>query len=93
MNHSSGDMKREEKGEDENRSVADKSEDETRDMNGHLRTRCLKHLCHVVVIMLLFRFRQKKIDFVLIFLIKVNTGSENMEPVSPAASYTSRGLK
>lgn len=26
-------------------------------------------------------------------MIKVNTGSENMEPVSSAASYTSRGLK
>lgn len=59
INRSSGDIKREEKEEDENRSVADKSEDETRDMNGHLRTRCLKHLCHIVVIMLLFSFRQK----------------------------------
>ncbi|CAG07740.1 unnamed protein product, partial [Tetraodon nigroviridis] len=38
INRSSGDIKREEKEEDENRSIADKSEDETRDMNGHLRT-------------------------------------------------------
>lgn len=59
INRSSGDIKREEKEEDENRSIADKSEDETRDMNGHLRTRCLKHLCYIVVIILLIRFRQK----------------------------------
>uniref|UniRef100_A0A674N1B5 Transcription factor E2-alpha n=1 Tax=Takifugu rubripes TaxID=31033 RepID=A0A674N1B5_TAKRU len=34
----SGDVKREDKEDDENRSVADKSEDETRDVNSHLRT-------------------------------------------------------
>lgn len=44
MNRSGGDVKREDKDEDENRSVADKSEDEMGDMNSHLRTRCLKHL-------------------------------------------------
>lgn len=68
INRSSGDIKREEKEEDENRSVADKSEDETREMNGHLRTRCLKHLCHTVVIMLLFSFKQKT---VVVFMLKL----------------------
>lgn len=52
INRSGGDIKREDKEEDENRSVADKSEDETRDLNGHLRTRCLKLLCRINIIML-----------------------------------------
>ncbi|XP_056913088.1 transcription factor 3a isoform X2 [Takifugu flavidus] len=38
INRSGGDVKREDKEDDENRSVADKSEDETRDVNSHLRT-------------------------------------------------------
>lgn len=81
INRSGGDIKREEKEEDENRSIADKSDDETRDANSHLRTRCLKHLNCIVAVMLLFCFRQ---NILVVFMLPY--GSENMEPISPAAS-------
>lgn len=66
INRSGGDIKREEKEDDENRSIADKSEDETRDGNSHLRTRCLKRSNCIVAIMLLFCFRQ---NILVVFML------------------------